>query len=437
MAKRSASRPHPGEAPGDGAPAGQPDLRDAPYVMKDDATIPIMAWIGPSEGLIRPEVMGALAEAGFTVSLSKATPGREREALDIAHAAGVRLLLMLDGFDLGRMSYADGRGYRLKPAQRERIRKAVEAVKDHPGLYGYHIHDEPAHADLDWIAAVIGEIRRLDPYHVCYVNHNAPVIQGGYGAGTQEALWKDYVRKVRPRFLSYDHYPVEQKPRALIRSWGPEPFNVFPGGIAVKPNYFACLEFARMFCTVLEVPLWAFTCSVPHWSYPVPTEGHIRFQLMCDLAYGARGLQYFTYVGEAALCRHDGTTTPTWEIARRVNRDVHALWKKMRGLRSIGVHHTGPLWPGTTPPMLTPVETWGLDHLGPKFACVGDPAVLGLFDDAEGGMYVLAVNRNPVESASISLDPSLHDAVPHKWTPLLPGEGKLFKLRTGEPPVML
>jgi hypothetical protein len=85
--------------------------------------------------------------------------------------------------------------------------------------------------------------------------------------------------------------------------------------------------------------------------------------------------------------------------------------------------------------MLSPMDQWGGTHLGPKFQCLGDPAVLGLFDDPGGTMYVVAVNRNPVESASISLDPSLNDAVPHKWHPLQPGEGKLFKLRENEPPV--
>lgn len=413
----------------------RPDLLHAPYVLKDDPTIPIVAWPGPPGEMFREEVLAAMAEADFTVTISAVKPGDIPRALDMCHKTGVRLILQTDGFDLGRMTYEQGRHYRLSAKQKKTIRSVVEKVKDHPGLYGYYVHDEPAHADYDWIAAVIREIESLDTYHMCYVNHNAPIIQGGYGARTQEALWKDWVRKTAPRFLSYDHYPIEQKPREFIDRLGPNAFNVFEGGIVVKPNYFSSLDFARWFCTILEVPLWAFTCSVPHWSYPVPTEGHIRFQLMCDLAYGARGLQYFTYFGDTALCRSDGTTTPTGEIAKKVNRDIHALWKKMKGLRSIGVHHTGPLWPGTTPPMLTPVEAWGMDHLGPKFHCAGDPAVLGLFDDPDGNFYVLAVNRNPVSSASITLDLTLDDRVPHKWHPLQPGEGRLFRWRPDGPPV--
>ncbi len=404
------------------------------YMLDDDPTIPILAWIWPSADVIRPDVMKAMAEAGFNISLADFTGDAFGNALDIAHDAGMRLLVRHPAFDLGRMTPEKGRDYTLTTAQKSRIRAMVKKLHKHPGLYGYYIHDEPAHADYDWNAAVIHEIEAIDDYHMCYVNHNAPVIQGGYGAGTQEALWRDWIRKTQPRFLSYDHYPIEQKPRHLIEAMGEKAFNGFPGGIVVKPHYFSSLDFARSFCMALDLPLWAFTCSTPHWSYPVPTEGHIRFQLMCDLAYGARGLQYFAPLADTAIFRIDGSPTPALEIARRVNRDIHALWKKMKGLRSIGVHHQGPLWPGTTPLLPTPTEAWGNDHLGLKFKCEGDPAVLGLFDDPQGQLYVLAVNRNPVESGAITLDPGLDDQVPHKWHPLLPGEGKLFKLRSDGPP---
>jgi len=40
----------------------------------------------------------------------------------------------------------------------------------------------------------------------------------------------------------------------------------------VKPSYFSALAFARSFALALDLPLWAFTCSMPHWSYPRPTE---------------------------------------------------------------------------------------------------------------------------------------------------------------------
>ena len=50
-----------------------------PYVLNDDATIPIMAWIGPQGEMIRPDTMAAMAEAGV--------PGyRKEEILDVLGA---------------------------------------------------------------------------------------------------------------------------------------------------------------------------------------------------------------------------------------------------------------------------------------------------------------------------------------------------------------
>jgi len=413
---------------------GEKNMTRSDYILNDDSAIPVMAWVGPSGDMIRPDVMHAMAEAGFNLSLSQPHANGVEKALDVAHKAGVRLILQLEGFDLGRMTPEQGSAFKLAKAQKDTIRKAVKQVIDHPGLYGYHIHDEPSLAEYSWIRQVIEEIEAIDAYHMCYVNHNAPVIQGGYGAGTQEALWRLFIKETHPKYLSYDHYCVEQRPQDVVRSLGPDAPNVFGGGTVVKPDYFASLDFARNFCAILDLPLWAFTCSTPHWSYPWPTEGHIRFQLMCCLAYGARGLQYFTYMGDQALCTLKGESTATWEIAKKVNGEVHAMWKHLKGLRSIGVVHNGPVWPGTRPQMPTPIEQWGADHRGPKFHCTGDPAVIGLFDNPKGEMFALVVNRNPVSGASISMDPSLDDRVPHKWHPLRPGEGRLFRLHADKVP---
>ena len=35
--------------------------------------------------------------------------------------------------------------------------------------------------------------------------------------------------------------------------------------------------------------------ATKHWKYPHPTLATLRLQMFSDLAYGAQGLQYFTY----------------------------------------------------------------------------------------------------------------------------------------------
>jgi hypothetical protein len=359
----------------------------------DEASLPVLGWPGPSGEMITDKIMRDMSEGGFNLSLSSTTPDRIVSALDIAHNNGMRLILQSG-------EYAVSDKFVLDEPRKTAIRDFVRKIKDHPGLYGYHLRDEPRFFLIDTLAKVADFIRDLDPYHLCYINHNPPVSQDGLGAGSVELFWKGYIQRCRPRFLSYDHYPIQIGSDEEIRNLGPNAPNVF-GKVVVKPDYFEALDGCRTFSTFYGIPFWVFTCSVRHGQYPAPTEGYMRFQLNCNLAYGARGLQYFTYAYAQAMVRRDGTTTPEWEIARQINADIHKLWLKMKNLRSIGVYHTGPTWYGTR--SLPRSSNPGTIN------CTGDPAVLGIFDDQDGMKYVYLVNRNPVSWARMQLEANVKE----------------------------
>lgn len=97
--------------------------------------------------------------------------------------------------------------------------------------------------------------------------------------------------------------------------------------------------------------------------------------MMHDLAYGAKGLQYFTYsaaIWLEGLINRQGERTDAWQIARRVNHGIHTWAPTPRKLTSIAVYHTGPVWSGTR--ALRPDAT---QHLGVD--CEGDPVTIGFF----------------------------------------------------------
>ena len=116
---------------------------------------------------------------------------------------------------------------------------------------------------------------------------------------------------------------------------------------------------------------------------------------MNDLAYGAKGLQYFTYAHDAAMVHEDGTTTETWEIARRVNADIHKLGSTLGNLSNIGTFRTGPLWSGT--------QHLHRSHLAPLVDCEGDPVTIGFFQDKDTRLYLMVVNGSPCTWAKITL----------------------------------
>jgi hypothetical protein len=402
----------------------------------DEPIFPIVGWAGPSDDMIRPYVMAGMAEAGFTVSHSGVHGGVDevRRALDIAAGSGIRLQLAHPLWHVGDADVFDDN--RLNE-----IGAIVDAIKEHPGLYSYHLRDEPRVDQLPKLAQVHAFFHERDPYHICYINHFPPI--EGWGAPTAEAFWRRYIEQVQPAMLSYDHYPVmvgtQAEVEALVAAGAP---NVFPQAkLIVKPDFFSCLELLRVLSNGSGLPFWAFTCAVRHGPYPTPTEGHMRFQLMNDLAYGARGLQYFTYAHDQAMVRPDGSSTDTWELARRINADIHALAPVLRTLRNVGTFRTGPLWPGTQP--------LHRSHLSPFIGCEGDPVTVGVFEDPEERLHLLVVNGSPVDWASVRLKVDVDTAVERLrvfdlhsgdfrelWPPdphnqlvaLAPGEGRLFRV---------
>ncbi len=360
----------------------------------EEGVFPIVGWAGPGGDMIRDDVMAGMAEAGFTVSHSSPHPTERdvKKALDVAHKNGLKLILV-------HPAYHVGDDFKLTQKRKSEIRRIVENVREHPGLYGYHLRDEPTSELLPILGQVADYIRSLDPYHLIYINH-FPANRHS-GAFTVEWFWREYIRLVHPRMLSFDHYPITIGSYEEIEDTWEQP-NVFPEHkIIVKPDFFECLDLMRTLSNFYGIPFWAFTCSVRHGPYPTPTEGHIRFQLFNDLAYGARGLQYFTYAHNQAMVKPDGSTTETWEIAKRVNSEIHTLAPILRRLRNVGVFHNGDLWSGMR--RLTRVR----EHL--TVDVEGDQVTVGFFLDENDLPYLMIVNVNPCDWARITLKVNVQD----------------------------
>ncbi|MBI2191631.1 MAG: hypothetical protein HYU36_06585 [Planctomycetes bacterium] len=400
-------------------------------ILEEDV-FPIVGWAGPGDNMIRDDVMAGMAQAGFTVSHSSAGPALDAvlQALDVAHHNGVRLLLV-------HPAYHVGDDFKFTQKRKKEVKQLVEKIREHPGLYGYHLRDEPRFHLLPLLAEVGDFIRALDPYHLIYINHFPPT--RGWGAPTVEWFWREYIRLSRPQMLSYDHYCITIGTNEDLEKGRGQP-NVFPDHkIIVKPDYFECLDLLRALSSHYSIPFWAFTCSVRHGAYPPPTEGHIRFQLFNNLAYGAKGLQYFTYAHDQAMVRPDGSTTETWELARQINAEIHTLAPVLRRLRNVGVFHNGSLWSGTRR-LQKSGEPLNVNVLG-------DQVTAGFFLDEHDLRYVLVVNANPCAWARITIEVNVKEeklygvdprdrTVREIWPPnpkaqliaLSPGEGKLFQI---------
>jgi hypothetical protein len=199
---------------------------------------------------------------------------------------------------------------------------------------------------------------------------------------------------VQPRLLSFDHY-------ALV-------------GAGERPTYFENLEVIRREARRAQTPFAAILLVTPHGPYRDPTEAELRWQVYTALAYGARGILYFTYwtprdptwnFYNGILDEH-GRRTVHYEQVQRLNAELHALAPTLARLRSEGVYHAGGL----------PVGTRSLPAGSTVRAVRGGDAVVGLFREprrveirfnaaaAPEPEYLLLVNRDPRRAARLRVE---------------------------------
>ncbi len=338
-------------------------------------TFPIMTWYGLRAENFDLQHFQEMADAGFTINFSHVSDFEtNRKALDIAQQAGIKLLI------------ADSRIEPDKPVDEEALKK-IDAVvadyKDYPALFGYHVRDEPGTSIFPYMAKIKERIESLDPNHLVYGNLLPDIVTPKrLGAPTYEAYIEKFIEIFQPKVLSYDHYPFKNT--------------------GFRPNYYDNMEKIRTAALAHNLPFWAFTmsCAIDPM-YPEPNESWIRLQVFTDLAYGAKGIQYFTYglppsgreKFTIAIMDSNGHKTYIYDIARRVNMEIHALAPTLNNLSSIAVYNSEPL----------PLGTTGISEDFVIKKTAGYPIVIGYFNDTRNRKYIMLTSRDYEKSGDVKL----------------------------------
>lgn len=331
---------------------------------------PIHAWYSIPAEQTTLEHYRELAECGFTTSFS-GFPNADAvaKALDVAGRAGVRLFISLPELS------TDPEG-------------TVRRFKAHPALAGYHLRDEPSAADFPALARWTRRIQAVDSGHPCYINlFPTYATAAQLGVATYREHVDRFVKEVPVPFISFDHYPVV--------------------GDRLRADFYQNLEIVRDASLAADKPFWAFSQSVAHGPYPVPTPAHLRLQVFSDLAYGAQCIQYFTYWTpvDPHWNFHDapidakGNRTPVYDRVRRMNRQIQALAPVFLGARVIRVGHTEPVPAGAKP----------FEPSAPLRSLRTAPPGVLVSEFANGPhRYLCIVNRDPGKAApvQVAFDPA-------------------------------
>jgi hypothetical protein len=120
------------------------------------------------------------------------------------------------------------------------------------------------------------------------------------------------------------------------------------------------------------IPFWNIVLAVQHGDYRNLKEPELRFEAMQTLAYGAKGLLWFTYwspQGAAnpgewkhAMINPDGSHDPHYDMVKQINADVLAIARELGDAKSVAVYdppakdaHDMPL-PADAPLQVTSAE---------------------------------------------------------------------------------
>jgi len=245
--------------------------------------------------------------------------------------------------------------------------------------------------------------------------------------------YEDYVYRwmyTEPDVLVFDHYP-------------------FLATGQFRSDYYANLEVIRRQAKLGDTDFWSYIQSVGvNGVWRAPSESEMRYQIYSNLAYGAKGYIYFTYMtpessgGESfnnGIILPNGTKNTSYTWAQTVNGEVLNLGDTLMKLNSTAVYHSGSSLPAST------VQLPAQFMIQPSNTSL--PLLISSFKDDEGSIYFMVVNKNTVsaQTISFSVDSAIIDVkevsktsgqlsatsfVPGNLTiNLAAGEGKLYKVQ--------
>jgi|694.fasta_scaffold16261_7 hypothetical protein len=406
----------------------------ADKLIKPEAYDPafiISYWCGPTKEETTLERYKEIADCGFNVAQGflwePASPELVKlnmKYLDLCQQVGIKGLVW-DGISL----QAGGFDKRPTPEEIPRIEKTLDGMiaqySAHPAFMGFILGDEGNNLEGNHRLGVINEyLARKDPKHLPYYN-----LLPAYAfnpLSTYDEFVARYIEDAKPALVSYDHY------RQMFESGD-------------ERTYWYNMELMRKKCAAARLPFNQIIVSNRHMGYRECSEVDLRWQVYTSLAYGSRGIQYFTYwftpglawADAPALISKDGKRDVKWEYVRKINRRIAKLGPTLARLTSTGAYCTAPIPPGARK----------LAAGAPVRKAEGGALAIGCFQDPEGKQYVMVVNRSfgsPVtamltfddrvtSAAEISQDSGeILEYVAASKGPLgvklEPGEGRLFIL---------
>ena len=357
-------------------------------------TFPIGGWAGPpgevegSPSFLEDKYFQLMRDSGINIMYANTEHNGSADVL--------RGLELCEKF--GVYYLVNDNRYRNPFFTEEEGWKQYEIYAKYRSFVGIAAHDEPWLKDMENLGA--GKKRHKRVFErTCFHTNLFPVRCDSAGVTMREThepssveeyvnYIETYIRCVEPDHLSYDFYPFAWEFGKCHQEW------------------FFQMEFIRKYAEKLNVPYWCFV-QVTSWHKGIirnTSETEIRWQAFTALAYGVKGINYFTYCtpvdrggenfDEAMIDRH-GNVTESYYYVQRTNARVSVIGKRLlyAELRAL-IKPEKELAPIDSP---LEVKEW-------QYLCgkEGDTVMVGCFEEKGTPVY-MAVNTSLFDTAECTL----------------------------------
>lgn len=290
--------------------------------------------------------------------------------------------------------------------------QARDAYGPYSSLAGFNFYDEPGAGWFATLAKALAISRELAPQLLPYINL-LPSDDATY--------YRNFVDVVKPSLISFDRYPLLSEGRE-------------------DENYFHNWAIVRDAALHGDIPAWTYIQTLAYNNHREPTAAELLWQVNISLAYGAKGIQYFTYWtpeaarGEGfgpALITVDGKRTPRYDAAKQINTTwLHQVGREVKPLVSESVVHANE-----TP---LPNGAVGFTPTNLVSAVSGNSVVVSTFrsrDAASGDRWLLVANRS--HSARARAVVAVNEQTVGSVGVFQPAKQKYVSQRVGPVPVSL
>lgn len=284
-------------------------LPSCAYASPTSGEFPIVAWwLTPSKKFPKEKKIEDIKDCGFNTILyfDEGKPNAD-SICKIAADSGVDIILGSP---------------KLKSDKAESY---INSLSAHKNIVGWYLKDEPLFTDLPALKLEYDNLSKYTQNKPIYVNligcrsdkYTGPCATIGEYLDTIDTL-------LRPDIWSFDYYPISID-NGKIKVW----YNQF----------FKSLKAFHDKSRLTGKPFWSFCETVeykrPEIDRPAATVPFLRFEAFAALAFGAKGIVYWSYEltkskkGDfiSALIDSTGMKSPAWYRAQQVNREISAFSK--------------------------------------------------------------------------------------------------------------